>query len=320
MRAGGKERGRPIEFSDPKSDEVSTNLHQLTSKKDSLKQLEEDLSKSMRTFSGASSLDGVAPPPLEAPPGPVVPSKRLKELMERRKNAIFLTPEDLARTPTLQQMLRVPEYGPDGMEKQAKSPLEAYYERLDGKRTGAAKSIRFEDDEMSARSDFPTRESGASGPSDDLTLPPALKEREEALKKLFESEGADNPLAPAPLKRNTFSDIFGLGEATPSADKGDLKLKKMRDEFNSIWDSSRPAASADALNPLVGSTESPHRLPNPFGVPDSSPEVISPVNPVFTPLAPLDVNNQMQPSLPVTPKIDVSKPVAPTFTAPRRPF
>ncbi len=35
-----QERGRSIEFSAPKSDELSTNLHQLTSKKDSLKQLE----------------------------------------------------------------------------------------------------------------------------------------------------------------------------------------------------------------------------------------------------------------------------------------
>ena len=36
-------RGRSIEFSSPRSDEVTTNLHQLTSKKDGLKQLEEDL-------------------------------------------------------------------------------------------------------------------------------------------------------------------------------------------------------------------------------------------------------------------------------------
>ena len=42
-QTGGKERGRPIEFSEPRSDEVTTNLHQLTSKKDGLKQLEEDL-------------------------------------------------------------------------------------------------------------------------------------------------------------------------------------------------------------------------------------------------------------------------------------
>ena len=67
-QAGGKERGRPIEFSEPKSDEVTTNLHQLTSKKDGLKQLEEDLYKPLQSFAPKSSLDGVAAPPPQAPP------------------------------------------------------------------------------------------------------------------------------------------------------------------------------------------------------------------------------------------------------------
>ena len=58
-QAGGKERGRPIEFSAPKSDEVTTNLNQLTSKKDGLKQLEEDLYRPLQSFSPKSSLDGV---------------------------------------------------------------------------------------------------------------------------------------------------------------------------------------------------------------------------------------------------------------------
>ena len=70
-QAGGKERGRSIEFSVPKSDEVTTNLHQLTSKKDGLKQLEEDLYQPLQNFGSESSLDGVAAPPPRAPAAPV---------------------------------------------------------------------------------------------------------------------------------------------------------------------------------------------------------------------------------------------------------
>ena len=39
-QTGGRQRGRPIEFSEPRSDEVMTNLHQLTIKKDGLKEME----------------------------------------------------------------------------------------------------------------------------------------------------------------------------------------------------------------------------------------------------------------------------------------
>jgi hypothetical protein len=320
VQAGSKERGRSIEFSDPKSDETTTNLHQLTSKNDSLKQLEEDAYKSVKTLWGGSSLDGVAPPPMQPSVAPVVPSKRLKELLERRRNFFLLSPEDLAHAPTLHEMLNVPEYGQDGLEKQPKSPLERFYEREDAKRIGALKPIRFQGDDTSGTPDTSSgRETPA--PPDDMALPGALHEKEQALKKLFESERADNSLSPPTSKRSTFSDIFGVGEGAPSREKEVLKLKKMRDEVNSIWEPSRPAASADSRNTLVGSTESSRRLANPFGVPNTPPGSFSPINPIFTPPGPQDVNVQVtQPNpAPLVPKVEVSRPVAPTFAAPQRP-
>src|SRR5512147_1595955 len=93
--AADRQRGRPIEFSAPKSDEVTTNLHQLTSKKDGLKQLEEDLYKPLRSFTPKSSLEGVVAPPARPPSPPVIQNKRVKELLERRKNWVFMTPKDL---------------------------------------------------------------------------------------------------------------------------------------------------------------------------------------------------------------------------------
>ena len=326
VQAGSKEPGRSIQFSEARSNEVTTNLHQLTSKKDSLKQLEDDLNMSFRTFSGASSLDGVAPPPPQPPPAaPVIPRKRLKELQERRKNLFLLTPEDLADTPTLEEMLKVPEYGPDGLEKQPKSALELYYERLDSKRAGSLKPVPFQDDETSGPLGVSSRPETAAA-VDDLALPSALREKEQTLKKLFEPDSAGNPFSQPPPKRDSFSDIFGLGEATPSREKA-LEHKKYMEEFSAILETSRPhPASTETPNPVGGSTESQSRWANPLGTPDGSTGIngaLGSVNPVFTPSSPPDVNAQAlgQSSLtPLTPKTDVSKPLAPTFTAPRRPF
>ena len=51
-QTGGRPRGRPIEYSDPRSDEVTTNLHQLTIKKDGVKELELSLIHIWRVQNG----------------------------------------------------------------------------------------------------------------------------------------------------------------------------------------------------------------------------------------------------------------------------
>jgi hypothetical protein len=321
-QTGRKKHGRPIEFSAPKGADVATNLNQLPNKKDGLKQMEEDLYKPVRAFSGDSSMDAAMPPP--APPVPVVPSKRLREQMDRRKNVFLLTPEDLVQAPTLQEMLKVPEYGPDGREKQSKTALELYYERQDAKRAATLKAMHLQGDERSSdRRDF---SSGRDLPTaaDDSALPPGLEEKEQALKKLLESDSTDNPLAPAAPKRSSFSDIFGLGEVTPTKEQA-LEHKKYMEEFSTLFETGRAnPPSADGLKPAKGSTDASRRLANPFGVPDNAPAVngtFGLINPQFTPTGPPDVNAQAlgQPSL--APKIEPPKgPVTPTFTAPRRPF
>src|SRR5574340_1635244 len=74
-QAGGKERGRSIEFSESRSQEVTTNLNQLSSKKDRLKQLEEDFYGPLQSFAPRSSLEGVTAPPPRPAMRPAVPSK-----------------------------------------------------------------------------------------------------------------------------------------------------------------------------------------------------------------------------------------------------
>jgi hypothetical protein len=328
-QGGGKERGRAIEFSAPKSDEVTTNLHQLTSKKDSLKQLEEDLYKSVQTFAPKSSLDGVAAPPARTPTGPVILSKRVKELLERRKNWAFVNPKDLMSGPTAEEIFKVPEYGADGQEKKRVSLVEQYYEQLGAKRAGEMGPSPPKDD---GRFGEPNQSKQRDDPAvpDDANLPTGLRESEQALKKFFESDPGEGGLAPTPA-RNPFSDIFGLGDTAPSREKA-LEHKKLMDEFNHILDFSRqpalspnsPGGSSDATrwsaNPvsgLEGSWGSSRH--DGFGAPSGA------INPILTPSGPLDVNAQaLGPSslTPAVPKTDLPKvaPPTPTFTAPRRAF
>jgi hypothetical protein len=303
-QAQSKARGRSIEFSNPKNGDVTTNLNQLNSKKDSLKQLEEDLYRSVHTFSDESSLDAIAPPP-EHFPLPVVPSKRLKEQLDRRKNAFLLTPEDLVHAPTLEETLKVHEYGADGREKQTKIPLELYYERQDAKRAAALKPSRLQSDEntsetltMSSAHDIPAA-------NDDTTLPPALEQKEQALKKLFGSDNAESLMPAVAPKRSSFSDIFGQGDITPSKEKA-LEHKKYMEEYSTIFETSRARpATADALKNTGSTVDHSHKLANPFGVSDASPMGVGTlglINPLNAP--------------PTASKARLMKSISPTDTPP----
>jgi hypothetical protein len=331
--AGGKGRGRSIEFSVPRSDEVTTNLHQLTSKKDGLKQLEEDLYQPLQSFGPSSSLEGVAAPPPRAPAAPAVQSKRVKELLERRKNWIFMSPEDILATPTIEDILKTPEYGPDGQEQKELPAIERYYQRLATKRRGANNPMQSKDEDLfGTPSKSNSRDERA--PHEDSNLPSGVRESAQELSKLFESDNSDSPFAKA-ATHGDLSDIFGLGNNTLSKEQMQ-EHKKFMDDYHSLVDPSwRPPAVATPGDPLpifAADAASPAGKPA-AGLPGS----LSPtprtaldvqmdvINPRLGPPGLPDVNaqalGQMRPT-PALPNVEPTRvaPVAPTFTAPKRAF
>ena len=332
-RAGGKERGRSIEFSVPKSDEVTTNLHQLTSKKDGLKQLEEDLYQPLQNFGSESSLDGVAAPPPRAPAAPVIQSKRVKELLERRKNWIFMSPEDMLATPTVEDILKTPRFGSDGQEKKDLPALERYYDRLATKRRGVNKSRQSKDEDVFGTPGKPnSRDNRAQ--REDANLPSGVRESAEELTKLFESGNSDSPFAKA-ATHGELSDIFGLGNITLSKEQMQ-EHKKLMDDYRSIVDPSwhppvvatpentLPIFAADMASPAgKAAVGLPSSLsPTPRTALDAQMDVI---NPRLGPLGLPDVNShalgQARPT-PALPNVEPTRvaPVAPTFSAPKRSF
>jgi hypothetical protein len=330
--AAGRQRGRPIEFSVPRSDDVTTNLHQLTNKKDGLKQLEEDLYRPLQSFAPKSSLEGVVAPPVRPPSSSVIENKRVKELLERRKNWVFMTPEDLVGGPTVDEILKTPQFGAEGQQRKELPALERYYQSLTAKRPAANRPGQPEDDELFG----PPKKSNPQDDlalHEDLNLPSGLRESTEALNKLFEPGGSDSPFARA-TTHSSFSDTFGLGANTLSKEQLQ-EHKKLMDEYRSVVDPSwRPPALATPGNPLANfaGTAPPVGKP-PAGLPsppspaprrglDAQSDVISPMlGPVGLPDVNAHALGQTRPT-PAFTKVESTRvaPVAPMFTAPQRAF
>ena len=329
-QAGGKERGRSIEFSEPKSDEVTTNLHQMTNKKDGLRQLEEDLYKPLQAFAPDSSLDGVVATPPRAPSASVIQSKRVKELLERRRNWEFMSPEDLTAGPTVEGILKVPQYDANGQPQKEISPMERYYQhlaakRLNGKRTGESK-----DDELFAPPNKANPRDLLTAP-DDADLPPALKEKAQELKRFTEQENSDTPFTQAPI-HGTVSDTFGLAASALSKDQLAEHLKLMN-EYHAMVDpgwhaptTPNPASPLTDLPTPLRTGEKPAAGLGASAAPGlrTAVEVERDVlNPALGPAGMPDLNAQAlgQPrAAPPLPTVPTPKVIAPTFTAPKRVF
>lgn len=348
-QTGGKERGRSIEFSAPRSDDVTTNLNQLSSKKDGLKQLEEDLYKPLQSFAPKSSLEGVVAPMRRPPVRPAISSKRAKELLERQKDWIFMTPEDLIGEPTADGVLQKSGFSPDNPDKTELSPVERFYLRMATKRSKTKSPDQAKDDTLlgplgrAKLADQPDQPNQAdqTAQADDSDLPNGIKEdAEELLRGLFQSDSSRSPF----LKASPTSDVlgaFGIEDSRPSPEQIE-QHKKLMDEYHLILDPTwKPPTVADLTGPpVVGEAANPaptfasSASPTPTPKPDlgslanSAPKSVieqqwDAASPILGPKALPDLNaqalGQRRPP-PVLPKAETPKVVAPTFTAPRRAF
>jgi hypothetical protein len=337
-QTGGKGRGWPIEFSGPKNGEATNDLNQLTGRKDGMKELEEDLFRPQQSFSPPSSLDGIIARPTRPQAAPLIQNKRVKELLERRKDWVFMNPEDLMATSAAEEILKSPQYGPDGQEKKEMPMFERFYRSLVTKQSGANNLMGSKNGDLFGQ---PTRSNSRDelDTEEESNLPGGLKESAEALKKQFEPGGSDNPFLRGATRGNLL-DTFGLG-VKPISKEAMQERQKYMDEYHTVVDPSwHPPAVGTPGNPLavvaggvapawkpttgLPTTITPSTAPSPAlrtGF-DSQLDV---VNPMLGPAGLPDVNvqalGQTRPTL-ALPKIESSRvaPVAPTFKAPSRSF
>jgi hypothetical protein len=329
---GGSGRPRPIEFSAPRNSQVTTNLQPGMSRPDSLRQLEEDSFKPMQPLAPQSSLDGVVVLPTRPAANPAIQNKRVKEMLERRKNWVFLGPEELIGGPTVDGILKGPALGSDGREQKELPALERYYERQAAKRSTANNPAQSRDDELFGQaSQSNRREEGDA--QEDSDLPSNVKESAEALKKLLGTGGSENPFIQE-VTHGTLSDTFGLGNNTLSKEQIQYN-KKYMDEYHSVLDASwQPPAVAVPGNPLeiLAGATAPAGKPA-TGLPSAPGFALNHglqaqadvLNPTLGPPGLSDANAQalgQTRSTLALPKIEPARvtPVAPSFDAPRRSF
>ena len=109
--------GRPIQFSEPRSDKVNTNLARLNQGLSRLDRLESELSRPFDFITPGNSMQGgFITAPLPTPP-PAVNNPRVKELIDRKRDLPFMTQEEVFRVESPEDKFKAPELTQDGRDR-----------------------------------------------------------------------------------------------------------------------------------------------------------------------------------------------------------
>ncbi len=289
---------------------------------DRLKQLEEELSKSLESFSPKNMLQDAVPPSYQPPP-PVSPRRRAREQAERRKNWMFPDAEETPGT-AAEEWLKDTSLG---TKEKKKSDLEVFYEQLNRQRSllmpGQA---RLKPD---AAFVLPgTKDSDAE--SDDSKLPDRLEGPAKKLKQLLGGSPTERVFNPGGSPRG-LSDLFNPTTPDTTLTPDEIKAHKAYlEDYQRIFDSPAPVnpltsvkpAPATTVNPTVplyGGLDTLTSGARPLGTPGTA---LTLANPGTMPDPTATVLNQWNPMY-APPKIEPPKP-PPLFTtpveAPRRRF
>lgn len=324
-------------LSDALSSSPPTNSQSFKPSQNGLKQLEQDLFKPFETISPKGSLDGafVQPMPPTRAAQPAQQNKRTKDSVDRRRDWVFETPDELLAVPSTDDLVT----GRDGQkntdDKSNLTPLERFYERLYNKEKGKdKKDLTHKADKRDDlyNSHKRNRFADDTDPEDDSDLPLGVRETEREMKRLLApKERKDDPSEES--GRNFFSDVFGLGRTTPSREE--IEMQRERTERykellgipivtgtdNDPLKQFRDILGTSSRNPGFASTmDSSGGLPqqNLFG----NRSAAAPLAPNLN-LLPEGAQLHVTPSLaPALPKIEAPKSLPPpvNFTVPRRQF
>jgi hypothetical protein len=329
VRADEK-RAEPTELSNSRSSNAITNSPSFKPKQNGLKQLEQDLFKPFENFSPKGSMDGAYVPSMPQPQSaaPAVQSKRAKELLERRRDWVFETPEEILANMSTDDVMNRRDKDNEGEDKMKLSPLERFYERLYGKekKEPGHKGKRHEDTSDSPKTGVLAGDSEAD---DDTDLPLGVRETQREMKRLLAPKERKEGSSSEPV--SAFSDVFGLGKNMRSREEMEMQKERIDRYKELVGLPVTPRLQSDPLKQfrdIVG-IKSPGLLPtmnslgglpqqNVFGVQSGS-GTIAP----NTSLLQEGTTIHTTPSLaPVLPKVEPLKTLPPpvTFSAPRRVF
>lgn len=240
--------GAPIQFSTPRQEAATTNLNEFTDpSRSSLRRLEDDLNKPLRVL-GRDSDAEMFVPRSRPPAGPVIQSKRIRELLDRRKNWVFDTPENQLLGLTEESPLKVPELDDQGRDSSKMSVFERFYQNLEqsGNTNPALSGLEFPPmmDNSSGLRPFDTPETGAAQAApnrEELTLP-----------SIFYNNSFQESREPGSGGPTTTANLFAPGSPNSWQNKAqEVRLQ----QFKQLMQRETPKATAPALPGLTGSRE-----------------------------------------------------------------
>jgi hypothetical protein len=314
-----------------KSGNVITNAPSFKPKQNGLKQLEQDLFRPFETIAPKGSLDGAYVPtmPEPQPNTPNVQSKRAKELLERRRDWAFETPEEILATSSDDTMNRR-DKGKQSEDKSQLSPIERFYERLYSKDKQDSNRNGKKRDELSDSPKLGDLSNDREA-DDEADLPLGVRETQREMRKLLAPKDRKEGSSMEP--RSAFSDVFGLAKKPATREEMEFQKERMDRYKQLLGLPVNPSMETDPLKPfrdMVGTApKSPGLFPNVdslgglpqqniFGAQSGAASLSR--NSI---LLPDGAQIHTAPSLaPVLPKIEPPRTLPPpvTFNAPRRPF
>jgi hypothetical protein len=261
-------------------------------------------------------------------------NKHLKELQDRRKNWVFMTPEELVTGKSLEETLDGKGQSDEGKEKALVSPMERYLQNLYLPKTSKNRSSS----NAKTSSPFASGKDDANADSDsedDLSsdLPPGMRETQRSLQKSLRSGETKNRAA---QRKNSsiFSDVFALEREKPSVAEEEMEKARLEAYKRSLGLAATPVFSSKSMAAFADPNDPVRTILNPGGVMDSSPGgsqangagpkssgVSGVPNSLFSDSASKAAGaSSLTPVLPKAAPQKSLLPPQPTFAAPRRSF
>ena len=287
--------GEPIEVVPSRGSTLETNVQQPTETKD----FENMGPHAPHSFHLAAPTPTLT---LPLPQQRAVPlTEREKELLDLRKNWVFMTPEDMVGQAESDLSGGTMDKDKDGLDKKATTAMERYYQHLyDSDRAGTTNHISKPDSDSwsgatnTVVGDAAHSSGGLLGTPSDLGV--------------FQ-----------PSHENTFSDVFGSGgnngQPSPETIRSQEAQKEHMESFKQLWDIDQPVTPPSAASAAASAPSSPSPV---FGTPSAGQPAINTFNASLGGLS-----GQAPAAAPALPTITSSRAIAPpraTFAPPQREF
>lgn len=231
------QRAKPIIFSEPKSDTVSSNLNQLDLKASPFKSLESNLKKPFEIFDWGQSAGGIRPPAVPiAPPTAPANNRKMKDLLEKREESLMFGPDSGDSDRAEDDPFKSVEDSLKAAGSKLKTPLDRYYDRLDRERSAITNQVR-KPDPLSEKPDPGGKDwLGRSVPENPFG--DELKASVNSLGRLATNASARGGFISDQIKPKTFEDLIDRQPGDLTERSSSVKETRL-DEFRNLLD--RPA-------------------------------------------------------------------------------